>query len=338
MNTPKKNTAGAQPAGVRHPVAPAVYKPQPTPKCLQLKKAHVANRLNNASIPRSVAPKPKPVQTIRAVCSRPPSSGCVQRSIVPRGFSRVSRSVSDVRVSVPPTPAPRAIPDRVVPQERLRVSPLERRGVVAQDRREVFPQQRRKKSSTSVLQQPSPSPPPSEVDNSYGPMPGTQGKDWESPKPESKRLDKGLFGYFSPSLNKIVINMTHSEFVQAVTYEHETAHAAHFLMNKLTGKQEDTEFLILTEFTAWWRDALHAVALAEKGEGPTYSDHLGQTVLNDARTYLANPKKGFMDAMMNSYREQIAYYLQKDGIDSTPEEFVRQILNKMKIGRAPNSF
>jgi hypothetical protein len=166
------------------------------------------------------------------------------------------------------------------------------------------------------------------VDTRYGPMPGTQGKNWTPPTPKLKKLSPGIFGYFSPSVNKMVLNSRYSEYIQKVTKEHETAHAAHGTYLSL----DTAEDLIFTEFVAWWRDALRAVDLADQGNGPKQNDLEGQQILKDARSYLKDPQAAFKKAMV-PYHDQIREFLKREGSNEDPAAFVNKLVSSIQIGK-----
>ena len=146
-----------------------------------------------------------------------------------------------------------------------------------------------------------------------------------SPTPVLQTLEPGYLGYFSPELNQIVVNGLYSQYVQRVTAAHETAHAAHATYLG-TNTAED---LVLTEYVAWWRDALYAVQLDKAGQGPEASDEVGQRVLEDARRYLRDPRGSFRRAMAG-YHDQIRAFLEREGNSMDPAAFVAQIVRSLQ--------
>ncbi len=164
------------------------------------------------------------------------------------------------------------------------------------------------------------------IDNSYGILPGSSGKPWIAPQPIKVNMDKGQFGSFNPQNNSIELNKRHSSFVNQVTQAHEVAHAAHASFQEIN----TTEDLILTEFTAWWRDALYTQHLVKSGQQPDITDPVGQGMVLDAKEFLKDPHAAFIKTM-EAYHTQIAYWLKRDGIEISPSDYVKQIVSSIKI-------
>jgi hypothetical protein len=317
------------------PVAP------PSPPPMRSPAPHVQGALRavQAKLPERMPVPHRPPEPQRAAA--PHVVLAVQAKVAPQGIVQPAfrRAISSAfrrsapaaarlsaSTSAPPasTPAPAASVSTPAPAPAASVSTP---AATASVRASASAPRRR--ASAAATPSSTPATPTSRVDTSYGPMPGSRGREWKSPRPQLKKLKPGLFGYFSPKLNRIVINSHYSEYVQKITVEHETAHAAHATYLGI----DTAEDLITTEFVAWWRDALYAVRLAISGQGPAASDVDGQQILQDAVNYLANPHASFI-RVMASYHDQIGEFLQRDGNPADPAAFVNRIVSSIQISGA----